>query len=97
MATLFRAQMSNCSGRWRLFVVLLGVPVSWWPEADWGRSDPVPAPVERDRALAELGYKTAPGCCWEWFEDSDDPDDPSRPVRLIATVDVLPVQDGGTA
>ncbi|WP_058046260.1 DUF6303 family protein [Streptomyces roseifaciens] len=95
MATPFRAQMANTSGRWQLYVVLLGVPVSWWPEADWGRSDPVPTPVERERALAELGYQVAPGCCWEWIEDSDDPDDPATPVRLIATAEVLPARAGG--
>ncbi|MET9418970.1 DUF6303 family protein [Streptomyces klenkii] len=96
MANLFKAQMANrSSGHWHLYVALMGVPVSWWPEADWGRSAPVPTLVERERALAELGYEVAPGCCWEWIEDSDDPDDPSSPVLLIAAVDVRRVRDGG--
>ncbi|WP_406302133.1 DUF6303 family protein [Streptomyces sp. NBC_00885] len=89
MEGTFTAQMSasRTSGRWRLYVVLLGVPVSQWPERAFG-SAVVPTVQERSRALNALGYALTDGAQWEWTEDSETPDDPSSAVLLIASVTV---------
>lgn len=42
------AQMSTRDGRWILYVALMGVPVSRWPEHDFG-TEVVPTPAERSR------------------------------------------------
>ncbi|TQK52887.1 hypothetical protein FBY35_3343 [Streptomyces sp. SLBN-118] len=86
MAT-FKAQLANSGGRWCLYVVLLGVPVSQWPERAFG-SAVVPTVQERSRALNALGYVFTDGAEWEWFEDSATFDDPSSAVLLIASVTV---------
>ncbi|OEJ40133.1 hypothetical protein AR457_16465 [Streptomyces agglomeratus] len=90
MATMFTAQMavSQTTGRWRLYVVLLGVPVSQWPERDFGHGAAVPTVAERSRALHALGYTFTDGTEWEWTETSDTVDDASSPVRLIASITV---------
>ncbi|MGX1884443.1 DUF6303 family protein [Streptomyces sp. NPDC055287] len=90
MTATFTAQMavSQTTGRWRLYVVLLGVPVSQWPEHDFGRGAAVPTVAERSRALNALGYMFTGGTGWEWSETSDTVDDAASPVRLIASVRV---------
>jgi hypothetical protein len=84
----FTAQMSVFKGRWRLYVVLLNVPVSTWPEFSFDRGEPVPTFTERVDALSVLGFEPVPGAEWEWTEDSRDPDDPASAVVLIAAAQV---------
>jgi hypothetical protein len=84
----FTAQMSVSKGRWRLYVVLLGVPVSTRPEFSFDRGEPVPTFTERVNALGVLGFEPLPDAEWEWTEDSWDPDDPASAVVLIAAVQV---------
>ncbi|MGW0553321.1 DUF6303 family protein [Streptomyces sp. NPDC002926] len=87
MGGTFTAQLANRGGRWCLFVVLLGVPASQWPERDFG-SAVVPTVQERSRVLNALGYVFTDGADWEWIEDSETFDDPSSPVLLIASATV---------
>lgn len=87
MATTFMAQMSTRRDRWLLYVALLGVPVSQWPEADLGCGE-VPSVRERSRALNALGYTLTDGSEWQWTEASVWPDDPASAVRLIASIEV---------
>jgi hypothetical protein len=84
----FTAQMSMRHGRWRLYVVLMNVPVSTWPEHSFGRSAPVPTFTERADALSVLGFEPLPGAAWGWDEYSQDPDNPGSEVVLIAAVQV---------
>ncbi|MFF1343645.1 DUF6303 family protein [Streptomyces sp. NPDC058290] len=83
---MFQAQMSNSGGRWRLYVVLMGV--SKWPEHRWPGAASVPTLAERVHALAALGYEIVPEGRWEWLEDCTDPLDARSPVLLIASVPV---------
>ncbi|WJY39738.1 DUF6303 family protein [Streptomyces sp. P9-2B-2] len=95
MGETFTAQMAAYgpgSGAWRLYVVRFGE--SDWPEHNWARTTPVPTPVERAEALADLGYEVA-GAEWEWLEYSTVPDDPASPVRLLAAVSVRATTGGG--
>lgn len=87
------AQMSTRDGRWILYVALMGVPVSQWPEHDFGRVT-VPTPAERSRALTGLRFAFMSGAEWEWTEYGERPDDDASPVRLLATVQVCS-RDGG--
>ena len=89
MAATFTAQMaaSRTSGRWRLYVVLLSVPVSQWPEHAFG-GPTVPTVQERSRALCALGYVFTDDTEWRWAEDVAPGDDPAAPVRLVASVTV---------
>lgn len=87
------AQMSIRTGRWTLYVALMGVPVSQWPEHDFS-TGVVPTPVERSRALTGLGFVFTDGAEWEWTEYPEKPDDDASPVRLLASVRVRS-QDGG--
>lgn len=87
------AQLSSRDGRWILYVVLLGVPVSQWPEHDFGPGN-VPTPAERSGALTDLGFVFTDGAEWAWEEHSERPDDDSSPVRLLASVQVCS-RDGG--
>ncbi|MGW9455939.1 DUF6303 family protein [Streptomyces globisporus] len=81
------AHLSILTGRWTLCVVLLGVPVSQWPEHDFGPGN-VPTPTERSRALTDLGFVFTDGAEWAWEEYPERPDDDSSPVRLLASVQV---------
>ncbi|MET8727057.1 DUF6303 family protein [Streptomyces parvus] len=87
------AQLSIRTGRWTLYVVLLGVPVSQWPEHDFG-TGVVPTPAERSRALTGLGFVFTDGAEWEWTEYPEQPDDDTSPVRLLASIQVRS-RDGG--
>ncbi|MEU2095944.1 DUF6303 family protein [Streptomyces globisporus] len=87
------AQLSIRTGRWTLYVALMGVPVSQWPEHDFG-TGVVPTPAERSRALTGLGFVFMGGAEWEWTEYSEQPDDDTSPVRLLASVRVRS-RDGG--
>ncbi|MFC8698613.1 DUF6303 family protein [Streptomyces parvus] len=87
------AQLSSRDGRWTLYVVLLGVPVSQWPEHDFG-TEVVPTPAERSRALTDLGFVLTDGAEWEWEEYPERSDDDTSPVRLLASVRVCS-RDGG--
>ncbi|WEH34468.1 DUF6303 family protein [Streptomyces sp. AM 4-1-1] len=87
------AQMSSRDGRWILYVALMGVPVSQWPEHDFGPVD-VPTPAERSRALTALGFAFTDGAEWEWAEYPERPDDDTSPVRLLTSVRVRS-RDGG--
>jgi hypothetical protein len=86
---IYTAQMavSRWSGRWRLYVPLLGQPVSAWPEYEFD-SAVVPTAAARSRALNRLGYVFTDGAEWTWVEDSVVPDDAASPVLLIASVTV---------
>ncbi|MFE6691040.1 DUF6303 family protein [Streptomyces sp. NPDC057743] len=86
MTDLFTAQMSPADDGWHVYVVQLDVAT--WPEHKWGRTEPIPTPVERAEALAELGYEVAADAEWEWIEYSELADDPSSPVCLLATIPV---------
>ncbi|MFF9591852.1 DUF6303 family protein [Streptomyces sp. NPDC014646] len=88
------AQISNRGGRWRLYVALMGVPVSQWPEHDFGPTATVPTLAERSRALTTLGYAFTEGAEWEWTEYSETLDDDASPVRLLASIQVWS-RDGG--
>ncbi|OEJ59711.1 hypothetical protein BGM19_18690 [Streptomyces agglomeratus] len=90
MAPTFTAQMavSQTTGCWRLYVALLGVPVSQWPEHDFGQGAVVPTVAERSRALNALGFTFTDGTEWEWTETSNTVDDAASPVRLIASITV---------
>ncbi|MER6500204.1 DUF6303 family protein [Streptomyces sp. NPDC001455] len=90
------AQISNRGGRWRLYVVLLGVPVSQWPEHDFGPAAVVPTVAERSRVLAGLGFVFTEGAEWEWMEDNEVLDDDASPVLLLAAARVCS-RDGGAA
>ncbi|MFD8732511.1 DUF6303 family protein [Streptomyces sp. NPDC059611] len=81
------AQMSIRDGRWVLYVALLGVPVSQWPEHDFG-TGVVPTPAERSRALTGLGFVFTDGAAWVWEEYPVRPDDDTSPVLLLASVRV---------
>ncbi|WP_405629301.1 DUF6303 family protein [Streptomyces sp. NBC_01174] len=82
------AQVSIRGGRWCLYVVLMGVPVSQWPEHYFGRAVQVPTVDERSRALTALGFVFMDGAEWEWTEYSETPDDDTSPVRLLASIKV---------
>ncbi|MFF3242216.1 DUF6303 family protein [Streptomyces sp. NPDC002870] len=90
MTATFKAQVSLCAvtGRWQLYVVLLGVPVSQWPEFDLNPGPEVPTVQARSRALDALGYVFTDGAEWRWAETCPLPDYPDAPVRLFATAEV---------
>ncbi|MFF3971965.1 DUF6303 family protein [Streptomyces rubiginosohelvolus] len=88
------AQISIRHGLWCLYVALMGVPVSQWPEHCFGRAVQVPTVDERSRALAELGFVFTDGAEWEWTEYSETPEDDTSPVRLLASIKVRSL-DGG--
>ncbi|MFF3288488.1 DUF6303 family protein [Streptomyces sp. NPDC003023] len=90
MAAAFTAQVSRSTvtDRWRLYVVLLGVPASQWPEYDLNRGPEVPSVQERSRALNALGYVFTDDAEWQWAETLPVPDEPDAPVRLFATTKV---------
>lgn len=52
----YTAQISIRGGRWCLYVALMSVPGSQWPEHYFGRTVRVPTLAERSRALAVLGF-----------------------------------------
>ncbi|MFH9211441.1 DUF6303 family protein [Streptomyces globisporus] len=87
------AQLAHRDGRWTLYVVLMGVPVSQWPEHDFGPVG-VPTLAERSRVLTGLGFVFMGGAEWAWTEYGMWPDDDTSPVRLLATVQVCS-RDGG--
>ncbi|MGW1332900.1 DUF6303 family protein [Streptomyces rubiginosohelvolus] len=87
------AQLSSRDGRWLLYVVLIGVPVSQWPAHNFG-TGVTPTPAERSRALTDLGFVFIDGAEWAWEECSEKPDGDSSPVRLLASVQVCS-RDGG--
>ncbi|WP_327414418.1 DUF6303 family protein [Streptomyces sp. NBC_01233] len=85
------ARLANgYSGEWEVYVVTNGTPSQDWPEHDFGRSTPVPTLAERAAALAGLGYEGADGAEWEWQEFHGDATDR---VRLLAALDVRPIED----
>ncbi|MEV6259878.1 DUF6303 family protein [Streptomyces sp. NPDC051784] len=88
------AQLSVRTGSWCLYVALMGVPVSQWPEHDFGSGAVVPTPAERSRALDGLGFVFTESAEWEWTEYSETPDDDCSPVRLLASIRVCS-RDGG--
>ncbi|MFD6278758.1 DUF6303 family protein [Streptomyces sp. NPDC060209] len=88
------AQVSFRGGRRCLYVVLMGVPVSQWPEHYFDRPVLVPTVDERSRALTALGFVFMDGAEWEWTEYSETPDDDTSTVRLLASVQVRSL-DGG--
>jgi hypothetical protein len=90
MAATFKAQVSRSTvtGRWRLYVVLLGVPGSQWPEYDLNHGPEVPTVQARSRALNALGYVFTDGVEWQWAEALPVPEFPDAPVRLFATAKV---------
>ncbi|MEU0083464.1 DUF6303 family protein [Streptomyces sp. NPDC006274] len=95
MATTFKAQVSRSTvtGRWRLYVVLLGVPASQWPEYDLNAGPEVPSVQARSRALNTLGYVFTDGANWQWAEALPVPEFPDAPARLFATAEVLEVPE----
>ncbi|MFJ2909330.1 DUF6303 family protein [Streptomyces sp. NPDC087228] len=89
------AQISNRHGRWHLYVALMGVPVSQWPEHDFGTLA-VPTVAARSRALTGLGFAFTGGAEWEWTEYSETTGDDTSPVRLLASIRVRS-RDGGVS
>ncbi|MFF1495871.1 DUF6303 family protein [Streptomyces sp. NPDC058304] len=89
---MFRAQMSDSGGAWRLYVALMGV--SSWPERRWSRAASIPTLADRAQALADLGYEILPDREWEWLEDRVDPFNAGSSVLLIASVDVRRTSTG---
>ncbi|MFZ4281358.1 DUF6303 family protein [Streptomyces rhizosphaericola] len=87
------AQLSIRTGRWTLYVALMGVPVPQWPEHHFG-SGVTPTPAERSRALTDLGFVFMDGAEWAWEEYPEGPDDGTSPVLLLASVQVCS-RDGG--
>ncbi|MBC9726207.1 DUF6303 family protein [Streptomyces sp. TRM68367] len=86
------ARMTNTFlGLWEVYVPLPDTPSGRWPAHDFDRTDPIPTPQERGRALAALGYEIADGGEWQWQESTCRGD----VVRLTASVPVRPVVDGG--
>ncbi|MEV5204368.1 DUF6303 family protein [Streptomyces sp. NPDC053720] len=90
----YTAQISNRDGRWRLYVVLMDVRASEWPEHDFGPTDAVPTVAQRSRALAALGFVFTGGAEWEWAEYYETHGDDASPVRLLAAIQVCSL-DGG--
>ncbi|WSU98880.1 DUF6303 family protein [Streptomyces sp. NBC_01023] len=88
------AQFSNRGGRWRLYVVVMDLPISQWPEHDFGPASLVPTPAERSRVLTDLGYVFTDDAQWEWTEYSEAHGDDTSPVRLLASV-LVRSRDGG--
>ncbi|MGW0962329.1 DUF6303 family protein [Streptomyces gelaticus] len=88
------AQISNRGGRWRLYVVLMGVPVLHWPEHHFGPAPAVPTAAERSRVLAGFGFVAVGGAEWEWTEYAEMHGDDTSPVLLLASIQVR-VSDGG--
>ncbi|MFK0135291.1 DUF6303 family protein [Streptomyces rubiginosohelvolus] len=87
------AQLSIRTGRWTLYVALMGVPVSQWPEHNFG-TGVTPTPAERSRALTDLGFVFTDGAEWAWEEYREGPGDDTSPVLLPASVRVCS-RDGG--
>ncbi|MGW0642612.1 DUF6303 family protein [Streptomyces badius] len=87
------AQMSIREGGWTLYVALMAVPVSQWPEHRFG-TRVVPTLRERSRVLTALGFVFTDGAEWAWEEYPERPDDDTSPVRLLASVQVCS-RDGG--
>ncbi|MBK3542461.1 DUF6303 family protein [Streptomyces sp. MBT60] len=81
------AQLSIRTGRWTLYVALMGVPVSQWPEHNFG-SGVTPTPAERSRALTDLGFVFTDGAEWAWEEYPARQDDDTSPVLLVASIKV---------
>lgn len=96
MTATHSAQMSNRSGRWRLYVALLGDLVHQWPEHDFGPGPSIPTPAERSRALTALGFVFTDGAEWEWIEYSETHGDDTSPVLLLASIQVCS-RDGGAS
>ena len=80
MAT--NANMSqNRNGEWRVYVCLFP---GTWPEVTMGKE--VPTLVQRQEALASLGFTAVPeDVFWHWTEDKED----DGSVMLIATCNVV--------
>ncbi|MFD3845236.1 DUF6303 family protein [Streptomyces microflavus] len=87
------AQLSIRTGRWTLYVALMGVPVSQWPEHNFG-TEVTPTPAERSRALTDFGFVFTDGAAWAWEEYPERPDDDTSPVLLLASIKVCS-RDGG--
>ncbi|MFJ7082804.1 DUF6303 family protein [Streptomyces griseus] len=87
------AQLSIRTGRWTLYVALMGVPVSQWPEHRFG-TGVTPTPAERSRALTDLGFVFTDGAVWVWEEYPEQPGDDTSPVLLLASIRVRS-RDGG--
>jgi hypothetical protein len=74
--------VSAVTGRWRLFVGVLGT-TDPWPEHDFGVTD-APSLAARLSALNQLGFEPVEGdegAQWEWSEGQPGFD---APVELIA-------------
>ncbi|WP_328865786.1 DUF6303 family protein [Streptomyces sp. NBC_00304] len=90
------AQMSIRGDRWCLYVALMGVATSQWPEHYFGRAVQVPTVAERSQALTALGFVFTDGAEWEWEEYSATTGDDTSPVRLLASIRVRS-WDGGAS
>lgn len=88
------AQVSIRDGGWCLYVALMGVPVSQWPEHSFYHPVQVPTLDERSRALTALGFVFTDGAEWEWTEYSETPGDDTSPVRLLASIVVRSLNGG---
>ncbi|MFJ2308677.1 DUF6303 family protein [Streptomyces sp. NPDC087846] len=88
------AQISIRGGRWCLYVALMGVPGSQWPEHYFGRTARVPTVADRSRALTKLGFVFTDGAEWEWTEDNETTGDDTSPVVLLASIKVR-ARNGG--
>lgn len=82
--------VSPGTGKWRLFVALLGT-TEVWPEHVFTAE--VPTLTARAAALAQLGYEPVANGPWEWEEDGSSPD---QPVDLLASIKIRE-RTGGAA
>lgn len=92
----YTAQLSIRGGRWCLYVALMDVAGSRWPEHYFRRALRVPTVAERSRALTALGFVFTDGAEWKWEEYSETHGDDSSPVVLLASVRVCS-RDGGAS
>ncbi|MCX4906954.1 DUF6303 family protein [Streptomyces sp. NBC_00878] len=71
--------VSSMTGRWRVFVGVLGT-TDPWPEHDFAVTD-ASSLAARLSALAQLGFEPVEGAEWKWSEDQAGF---GAPVELIA-------------
>ncbi|MFB6839531.1 DUF6303 family protein [Streptomyces sp. NPDC056361] len=84
--------VTRFTGSWELYVITDSPCTSDWPTHDFPRAS-APNWAERVEALTGLGYEPVDAeADWEWLELSDRND---CRVRLLASLPVRPVQDGG--
>lgn len=83
------ALLSRSTGVWAVFVPVVDVPSTAWPEYEWPPRVEPPPRGERAEALAALGFALPVGAEWAWQES---PGGEDEPVELVATCPVVAVE-----